>query len=60
MPLTFNLRHLEKRSLELKGELSPDELELTAVDELIEVRGPVCYEVTLEQIGRASCRERVC
>lgn len=51
MPLTFNLRHLEKRSLELKGELSPDELELTAVDELIEVRGPVCYEVTLERLG---------
>ena len=50
MPLTFNLRHLEKRSVHLEGELSASELELVGIDELVEVSGPVKYELEAERL----------
>jgi len=62
MPLTFNLRHLEQRDLDLEGELSPEELELKGIDELVDVSGPVQYNLTAERLsqsvlvrGRISC-----
>jgi uncharacterized protein len=51
MSLNFNLRHLEARNLELEGELTPEELELTGIDEMITVRQPVSYELTLERLN---------
>jgi uncharacterized protein len=52
MPLIFNLRHLERGPLHLQGELSPEELELTGVDELIEVPEPVHYDLNIERLGQ--------
>jgi uncharacterized protein len=51
MPITFNLRHLEKKSLELQGELSAEELELTEVDEMVRLAEPVQYELFIERLN---------
>lgn len=51
MPLNFNLRHLEDRNLELQGELTAEELELTGIDEMMELRQPVRYDLTLERLS---------
>src|SRR4051812_32588979 len=51
MPLTFNLRHLDKKSLQLEGTLSADELELNDVDELVQVPEPLHYALTLERLN---------
>jgi len=46
MPVTVNLRHLEKGPQRLKGEAAPKELELDEVqDELVQIREPLHYEV---------------
>jgi|SRR5579863_5362361 len=45
MALTVNLRHLERGPLKLKGELTPEELELTEIDELMRISGPVRYDL---------------
>jgi uncharacterized protein len=49
MPLTFNIRHLENKDLELNGELPSDELEL-GPDELIRPAGPLAYDLQVEKI----------
>jgi uncharacterized protein len=49
MPVKVNLRHLEDKNVQLEGELSPEELQLETVDELIHVRKPVHYEIETEQ-----------
>ncbi|MFO1499118.1 MAG: YceD family protein [Verrucomicrobiota bacterium] len=51
MPLEFNLRHLEKRNLELTGELTGAELELTGVDDMIKVNQPVRYDLVVERLN---------
>ena len=51
MPLTFNLRHLEKRDLHLEGELSPNDLDLAGVDEMIEMVDPLHYDLTVERLS---------
>ena len=63
MPLIINARQLEKRDLELAGEIPAEELELTGVDEMIEVRQPVGYDVVAERLrgsilvqGQLHCR----
>lgn len=53
MPLTFNLRHLERASLQLDGELPPADLDLEGVDELIQLPHPVKYELLVELINDA-------
>ena len=53
MPLTFNLRHLEKRDLELEGELSAEELDLDGIDEIVDVPGPVRYELVAERLSQS-------
>ena len=50
MPLTFNLRHLENKSLHLRGELSPRDLDAEGLDELIAMRQPVQYDLWLERL----------
>ena len=49
MPLQINLRHLESRSLSLKGELSPTELQLDGLDELIRTPCPLAYDLNVER-----------
>ena len=51
MALVFNLRHLEQRSLHLAGELTAEELELTDLDEMVEIASPVRYELDLERLN---------
>jgi uncharacterized protein len=45
MPLQINIRHLEKKPLELQGELTPAELDLENVDELIHATVPLKYDL---------------
>jgi uncharacterized protein len=49
MPVLVNLRHLEKRSLQLEGTLTGEELELDKVDELIRVSEPVTYRFEVQK-----------
>lgn len=50
MPVTFNVRHLEAHDLRIKGEISAEELDITALDELIHVRKPLHYDLQVEQM----------
>ena len=47
-----NIRHLENKNVHLEGEITPGELELTDVDELIHVNEPLRYELEVEQNGQ--------
>jgi uncharacterized metal-binding protein YceD (DUF177 family) len=51
MPVIVNLRHLEKKNVELEGELSPKELGFEDLDEVVEANEPVRYELEVEQSG---------
>ena len=50
MPLLVNLRHLEHKNVELKGELPPEELDLEQADELIHVIDPVQYDLEAQRM----------
>lgn len=50
MPLLVNLRHLEHKNLELKGELPAEDLDLEQVDELIHVPNPVQYDIEAQRL----------
>jgi uncharacterized protein len=50
MSFSVNLRHLENRSLILRGELSLAELDLDVRDELIRVAEPVEYDLEIEKL----------
>lgn len=50
MPLTVNLRHLEKRIVILRGELPPAELDLDTRDEMVRVIKPVEYDLEVEKL----------
>ena len=51
MPLLINLRHLETHSLTLKGELSPDELDLQLRDDLVRAEKPLAYDLEAQLVG---------
>ena len=51
MPLLVNLRHLETHSLNLKGELPPEELDLQLRDDLVRAEKPLAYEVEAQLVG---------
>ncbi|HEX7862412.1 MAG TPA: YceD family protein [Verrucomicrobiae bacterium] len=51
MPVHVNLRHLETKNVELVGEISPQELELDDVDEMIHTRHPLKYVLEIEKNG---------
>ncbi len=53
MALTFNLRHLEEKSLHLAGELAAADLELDTLDELIKVNQPLSYDVEVQEMDTA-------
>ena len=50
MPLLFNLRHLVRASLVLKGELSAEEMALETLDELIRVPHPLVYDLETDKL----------
>jgi uncharacterized protein len=50
MPLLFNLRHLARKDLLLKGELSAAEMGLEALDELIRAPRPLEYDLEVEKL----------
>ena len=53
MSLLFNLRHLEEKTLQLKGELPIADLDLDTLDELIHVRSPLAYDLEVQQLEQA-------
>ena len=53
MPLLINLRHLEKKSLLLNGELDVESLDLEGVDELIHLQAPLCYDLEIEKFEKS-------
>lgn len=50
MPLIINLRQLEHKNLELKGELPAHELDLEKADELIRAPHPLHYELEAQRL----------
>src|SRR2546422_3223378 len=51
MPLTFNIRHVEKRDLHLQGELSLDDLQLGDTDVLVHATEPLSYDIRVERLS---------
>ncbi len=54
MSLTFNIRHLEKKDLHLKGELPTEELDLDLHDEVIRPADTVDYDLEVERLEGAA------
>src|SRR2546426_24386 len=52
MPVTFNIRHLEERTLVFKDELPAAELDLATADELIHLSEPLSYTVEVEKLDK--------
>lgn len=50
MPLLINLRHLEHKNLDLKGELPAADLDLEKADELIHAPHPLHYELEAQRL----------
>ncbi len=53
MPLLVNLQQLECGPVTLKGELTPGELELLDLDELISIKGPVSHDLTAAKMEQS-------
>ena len=50
MSLTINLRHLEKKNLEINGEMTPQELGIEGLDELIKMPGTLKYAILVQKM----------
>lgn len=48
-----NVRHLEEHSLRLKGEMTPADLQLETLDELIRVNHPLFYDLEVQKLEHA-------
>jgi uncharacterized protein len=53
MSLKLNIRHLEERSLALKGDLAVSALNLDTLDELIHVENPLAYDLEVQELEDA-------
>ncbi len=53
MALPVNLRHLERKTVSLEGNLSPQDLDLEHVDEMVHLAGPLRYELEVEKLDKA-------
>lgn len=53
MPLLINVRHLEHKSLQLRGELAAAELDLDSKDEMLQVREPVKFNLEAQELENA-------
>src|SRR5256885_16893039 len=49
----INLRHLEENSLHLKDELTPAEMDVDTMDELIHINRPLYYELEAQRMEGA-------
>jgi uncharacterized protein len=52
MPVTVNLRHLEKKDQHLEGDLPVKELDLMLQDELIKAEEPLEYDLEVTRSGQ--------
>jgi uncharacterized protein len=50
MLLPVNLRHLERKSVRLQGELSPEEVDLDIADEMVKVAAQLRYDLEVERL----------
>jgi uncharacterized metal-binding protein YceD (DUF177 family) len=50
MPLRVNLRHLEVQPVRLQGELSPGELDIDTRDDVIQLGGPLDYDLEAQKL----------
>ncbi len=57
MPLTFNIRHIDTKELELAGDLPVEELELELRDDMIEPAGPLAYDLQVQHVDGAALVE---
>ena len=53
MSLSINLRHLEARNLQMRGELPVAELDLDLRDEVIRAEQPLRYELEVQKLEKA-------
>ena len=53
MPLLVNLRLLENGPAHLQGQLTPEDLDLLNLDELIRLAGPVHHDLEAEKIEKS-------
>jgi uncharacterized metal-binding protein YceD (DUF177 family) len=53
MALTVNLRHLASEDLLLKGELTPEEVDLGVQDKVIRVTEPLRYELQVQRLDQS-------
>jgi uncharacterized metal-binding protein YceD (DUF177 family) len=53
MPLTINIRHIENKDLQFKGELPVEELELDLHDDVVQTDGPLAYDLGAESLDGA-------
>jgi uncharacterized protein len=53
MPAIFNIRQVEKKNVELRGEIPIEELDWGPQDECVHANGPVIYEIEVEQLADA-------
>src|ERR1043165_5894668 len=53
MPLLINIRHLEHKTVTLRGELPAAELDLGGIDELIQANSPLHHDVVAERHERS-------
>src|SRR5262245_30041248 len=53
MALLINLRHLEDKNVRLQGELTAQELEIEHLDELIQARGPLTYDLEAQKLDQS-------
>ena len=51
VPLLLNIETLANGPVQLKGELSPEELGMETLDELVEADEPLDYDLTVERAG---------
>ena len=51
VPLLLNIETLADGPVQLKGELSPEELDMETLDELVEANAPLDYDLTAERAG---------
>jgi uncharacterized protein len=52
-----NLRHLEEHPVSLEDELTPDELDIGIDDPLIHIKGPLAYEIEVQEMDKALLAE---
>ena len=53
MPIAVNIRHLASRDLHLQGELPVAELDIAQLDEVIQLRQPLKYDLEVERLDDA-------